>query len=193
MTTQQQQQGGVVNALVEEKHFRVRLERSAHLLKGAIEDALDYPLEELALGMWYARRPTSSFGYEEITVRALETDEGTSIEVRLENHTTPLALSAFVALMIVATFLVVPLFFLIAMLQSKQKDVARTRLVQMHKIWTELGAAVGAPKRSDYRSRPEPARARARVGAAELDRDEPGEAEEDVVHEDEQRQTDRSA
>jgi hypothetical protein len=173
-----QQQGAIPTALVEEKHFRVRLERSAPLLKGAIEDALGCPLEELAPGMWFAKRPTGRVTYEEITVRALETEEGTSVEVRIESHTTPLGISAFITGILVGTMFILPLFYLIAVSQSKQKEAARARLVQMHKVWTEVSAAVGAPMKSGYRSGPERARARVRARAAAEDEEDELEDEE---------------
>ena len=172
MATAPQQQGVVVNALVEEKHFRIRLDRSAPLLKSAIEDALGCPLGELAPGMWFAKRPTGRVTYEEITVRALETEEGTSVEVRIESHTTPLGISAFITGILIGTVFILPLFYLIAVSQAKQKDVARARLVQMHKVWTEVSAAVGAPMKSGYRSGPERARVRVRAKAEDPEDEE---------------------
>jgi hypothetical protein len=169
----QQQQQAQINHLVEEKHFRLKLERSAEQLKTAIEDAIGAKLDELAYGMWSARLSVGRGEYKEITVRALPTDEGTSVEVRIEHGYTPLAVGLYGVALLASSVLLLPLFYVIAKAQERQRRLARERLIEMHKIWTELSAAIGAPSKAGYRG--EPRRARVRVTEEEPLEEEDGE------------------
>jgi hypothetical protein len=160
MASAPQQQVPAPNVLVEEKHFKIKLERSKDLLKTAIEDAIGVKLDELAYGMWGARVKLGVGSYKEITVRALPTDVGTTVEVRIEHGTSSIATGLYGAAILATVMLVFPLFILIAQAQEKQKRQARDRLIEMHKVWTEVSNAVGAPTKGGYRDRPERARVR---------------------------------
>ncbi len=149
---QQQQQ---VPAIREEKFFRFRLEKSIELLQTAIEDALGVELLQLAVGMWTATIPVGNTAEMEITVRAIAVEDGTTVDVHIQHHTKPFAIGAFALFIIPASMLIVPLFWAIARGQKIARTRQRQRLVMLHKIWTEISAAVGAPKRASYRGAPQ--------------------------------------
>lgn len=167
MASSPQQNPAVLTTLVEEKHFDIRLERSGHLLKEAIEHSIGHPMVELAHGMWTARYSVGRFYDEEITVRALPSDQGTTVEVRIEHHARPLAASLFALGVITGSLLIVPLIYAIMVQQARNRENARTRLIRMHKVWTELAATVGAPLKAGYRDRPERTKVRVETEDAE--------------------------
>lgn len=167
MATAPQQQPVQVTHLVEEKHFEIKLERGKDLLKQAIEDAIGVKLDELAYGMWAARVKTGVGQYKEITVRALPSDQGTTVEVRIEHGHAPWVVGVYGAAILATAMLVFPLFVVIAQAQERQKRLARERLIEMHKIWTEVSNAIGAPMKAGYRDRPERARVRVEDEAEE--------------------------
>jgi len=165
-TNQQHPQNQLV--LVEEKFFPLSLERSAGMLREAIEHAIGLELVELSRGMWTAERSMDGGRYQEITVRALPAEDGTTVEVRIEDRWRASRVALAGTLLMFGAMLILPLFFIIAKTQETQRKLARERLVQMHRIWTEVTATVGAPTRAGYRERPE----RIRTRAPELEDDE---------------------
>lgn len=158
VTTQQGQQTQPI--LVEEKYFPISLERSAKVIEDAVAHAIGVELEEIAHGMWSARKPVGDGHFHEITVRALPMEEGTSVEIRIEDRYSALSVALAGTLFLVGVLLILPIFYLVARSQEMQREHARKRLLQMHRIWTEISSSVGAPVRAGYRSRPEPVRAR---------------------------------
>jgi hypothetical protein len=151
----QQQQAQAATALVEEKFFNIRLGENGSLLKKALEEASGMPLEELAPGMWTGSREVSWGVSLEVTARAQAVEEGTSVEVRVEHRTSPGATAAFIFLVIAGAMVLLPLIPIIMWGQKAQKRQQRERLVLMHKLWTELGEVVGAPRRASYRESPQ--------------------------------------
>ena len=151
--------------LVEEKYFPVSLERSADVIEGAIAHALGVPLQKLGYGMWSAEKPVARGHFQEITVRALPTEEGTSVEIRIEDRFSAGSIALAGTLFVLAAFTIIPLFFMIARSQEMQRDNTRRRLIEMHRIWTEIASSLGAPVRAGYRSQPERAPVRAPVRA----------------------------
>lgn len=150
-----QQAAQAIRFNVEEKHYNVDFRHGAPLVREAIEQALGVKLEELAPGMWSGSKPSDDHSKLQVTVRALRTDEGTSVEVRLEHKFNPKAVVLYTVLLVVGCVTLIPLIPAIWMSVKLNNQHARERLVEMHRIWTELGEAVGAPQRSDYRRSPE--------------------------------------
>ncbi len=147
--------------LVETKFFDISLERSAGLLKEAIEHAIGVTLDELASGMWVGRKELEGGHFQDYTVRALPTDDGTSVEVMIEDRWAPGKVALNGTLMMIASMFIVPIFFIVARISEMQRKLARERMLQMHRIWTEVTSTVGAPKRAGYRDRPQRVRTRA--------------------------------
>lgn len=129
---QQNQQNQPV--LVEEKFFPISLERSADLLREAIEHAIGVELVELAPGMWTAERVLEKGHYQDITVRALPADEGTTVEVRIEDRWRSARVAIAGTLFMIAAMFIIPIFFMVGRLQETQRKLGRERLLQMHRI-----------------------------------------------------------
>lgn len=157
------QQQQVVKYLVEEKHYRLDFDEGAPLVRRAIEHALGMKLDELAPGMWSGSKPADGYSTLEATVRALRTDEGMSVELRLEHRFNGKAVTAFTLGIIFGCFLILPLIPTIIMSTNLTREHTRARLIEMHKAWTEIGEAIGAPRRAGYRERPERAYAPSRI------------------------------
>lgn len=152
--------------LTEERFFSFRLGETGSLIKEALEEAAGMELEELAPGMWAGSRETSWGMSIEVTARAQAVEDGTSVELRVEHRSSPGAIALAISLVLVAGMLVLPLIPLIMYSQKAQKRQQRERLVLMHKMWTELGAVVGAPRKASYRDAPK--RAYAAAGGARV-------------------------
>ncbi len=165
MTQNAQAQNPALPLLVEEKFFPIDMERNYDLLKAAITDALDAELEELAHGMWVAKLDSNLWNELEVTVVATPADDGTLVKVSVQHHTTGTGIVAITVVLIPAILTVIPLIFLIAHGQRGARQRTRIRMIAMHKIWTELTRAVGAPKRSSFREPPR--RIRSRVAEPE--------------------------
>lgn len=157
------QQAQVVKFLREEKHFRLDFDEGAPLVRRAIEHALEMKLDELAPGMWSGTKVADGYSALEATVRALRTDDGMSVEIRLEHRFNAKAITAFVVGITVGCILLVPLIPTIMMQSRLTRRHERDRLVEMHRAWTEIGEAIGAPRRAGYRERPERAYAPMRI------------------------------
>jgi hypothetical protein len=166
------QQPQVVKFLVEEKHYRLDFDEGAPLVRRAIEHALGTKLDELAPGMWSGAKGADDYAKLEVTVRALRTDDGMSVEVRLEHRFNAKAVAAFVVGITLGCFLLVPLIPTILITNNLNRKHQRDRLVEMHKVWTEIGEAIGAPRRAGYRERPQRAYAPMRVEGELVDRGE---------------------
>jgi len=155
--------------LVEERYFDIRLGETGSLLKEAIEDAAGMPMEELAPGMWVGSKQVAKHTRIEVTARAQRQDEGTSVELRVEHKTSPLAMAMGLTGLIIACCFIIPIIPIVMWAQKATEKQQRERLVMMHKLWTELGEVVGAPKRAGYRDAPQRVATtskRARVQAA---------------------------
>lgn len=152
-TVQQSHQAPNANRIVEERYFDVPPAKAMPLLKAAIEHALDTKLRELADGMWEGRVKERS-GYSEVTVRALPTERGTNVEISLFHHGSVLAGAAWGTLLVGLSMFIIPLFFLIPYMTRKQRELAKERMVMIHKTWKEISNALGAPKRASYRDAP---------------------------------------
>lgn len=150
-----QQAAQAIRFNVEEKHYNVDFRHGAPLVREAIEQALGLKLEELAPGMWSGSKTSDAHSHLQVTVRALRTDEGTSVEVRLEHKYNARAVALYTVMVVLGCVTLIPLIPAIWMSVKLNNQHARERLVEMHRIWTELGEAVGAPQRSDYRRPPE--------------------------------------
>jgi hypothetical protein len=157
------QQQQVTKILVEEKHYRLDYDEGAPLVRRAIEHALGMELDELAPGMWSGSKVSDDYSSVEVTVRALRTDEGMNVEVRLEHRFNAKAVAAFTIGLVVGCIVLLPLIPTIMMSTRLQRRHTRERLVEMHKVWTEIAEAVGAPRRAGYRQRPERAYAPMRI------------------------------
>ena len=157
------QQPQVVKFLVEEKHYRLDFEEGAPLVRRAIEHALATKLDELAPGMWSGSKKVDDYSSLEATVRALRTDDGMSVEVRLEHRFNAKAVAAFVVGIVVGCVVLLPLIPTIIITNNLNRKHQRDRLVEMHKVWTEIGEAIGAPRRAGYRERPQRAYAPMRI------------------------------
>ncbi len=166
MTQNAQAQNPALPLLVEEKFFPIDMERNYDLLKAAITDALDADLEELAHGMWVAKLDSNLWNELEVTVVATPADDGTLVKVSVQHHTTGTGIVAVTVILIPAILTVIPLVFLIAHGQRGARKRTRIRMIAMHKIWTELTRAVGAPKRSSFREPPRRVRSRVAEPAA---------------------------
>lgn len=165
------QQPQVVKYLREEKHYRLDFEEGAPLVRRALEEALGMQLDELAPGMWSGTTEADGYSALEATVRALRTDDGMSVEVRLEHRYNARAITAFVLGITLGCVIILPLIPTIMIQAKLNRRHERDRLVAMHRAWTEIGEAIGAPRRAGYRERPErayaPMRIEGEIAAAE--------------------------
>ncbi|MBW2525983.1 MAG: hypothetical protein JRI23_17515 [Deltaproteobacteria bacterium] len=150
-----QNQQQAATALVEEKFFNISLGQNGSLIKQALEEASGMELEELAPGMWTGSREVGWGSSLEITARAQAVEDGTSVEVRVEHRSSPGAVAAWIFLIIAAAVILLPLIPIIMWGTKLQKQHQRERLVLMHKLWGELAAVVGAPRRASYRESPQ--------------------------------------
>ena len=150
--------------MVEERFFDLRLGESGSLIKEALEEAAGMELRELAPGMWTGTRPTTTGNYLMMTARAQAADEGTTVQLQVEHRSNPGYAALAIILLILGSVLLLPLVPMLIWLQRHLEKQQRERLVLMHKMWTELAAVVGAPKRGSYRRKPE----RAYVGASRI-------------------------
>jgi hypothetical protein len=160
-----QQHAQAIRFLVEEKHYNVSFRHGAPLVREAVEQAMGLRLEELAPGMWTGKKGADKHSDMHVTVRALKTDEGTSVEVRLDHKYNAKAIALWTFLVVIGCVTLLPLIPAIWMSAKLNNEHSRARLVEMHKVWTEIGEAVGAPQRSDYRRRPERAYPPRRIDA----------------------------
>lgn len=142
-----------IKRLTEERYFDVPPRRAVPLIKAAVEEATGTTLVELADGMWEGRIDRDG-GYREVTVRAMPTESGTNVEISLEDHASVASTTLWISALILVSFLIIPLIFMIAHLQRRGRDEAKGRLIQMHRTWKEIASALGAPKRSSYREAP---------------------------------------
>jgi hypothetical protein len=140
--------------LVEERYFDIRLGETGSLLKEAIQDAAGMAMEELAPGMWVGSKQVAKHTRVEVTARAQRQDDGTSVELRVEHKTSPLAMAMGLTGLIIACCFIIPIIPIVMWAQKAQEKQTRERLVLMHKMWTELGEVVGSPKRAGYRDVP---------------------------------------
>jgi hypothetical protein len=188
MASVQQQQAAHITSVVEEKTFRIRLEEGEPLIKSAIEEAAGVRLEELAEGMWFGSRQDGRWVTIEVTARALPIDRGTTVELRVEHKTNPIATTLMVFGAIAGAMLILPLIAIIAYGQKAGQAQQRQRLVTMHRMWREIAAAVGAPRRAGYREAPARAYPRRQKDRIEVDRieDEPLEEQEGLLDEEEE-------
>ncbi len=144
-----------VRHLAEERFFAVRLGETGSLLKEAIQDAAGMEMEELAPGMWVGSKQETKHTRIEVTARAQRQEEGTSIELRTEHKTSPLAMALGLTGLIIACCFIIPIIPIVMYAQKSSEKQQRERMVLMHKMWTELGEVVGAPKRAGYRDAPQ--------------------------------------
>jgi hypothetical protein len=158
-----QQQAQVSKLLVEEKQYRLDFDEGAPLVRRAIEHALGVKLDELATGMWSASKKVDRYSYLDVTVRALRSDDGMNVEVRLEHRFNARAVTAFTVGVALGCVIILPLIPTIMVAHRIGRKHSQQRLIEMHKVWTEIGEAVGAPRRAGYRERPERAYAPMRV------------------------------
>jgi hypothetical protein len=154
MASYAQQQQQVQRALVEERHYRVPYQEGSGLIQRALGHALGVEFEELAPGMWFASKKADEHSFLEVTVRTLEVDDGTSVEIHLEHRSTPKAVALFVLGIALGCVIILPLIPTILIAHRLSKRHQRQRLVEMHRAWTEIGHAVGAPRKSTYRDQP---------------------------------------
>lgn len=173
--SQQQQQ--VTRNLVEEKAYRVPFAEGSALARRAIESALGLQLEELAPGMWTGTKEADKHSRLEVTVRALATDDGTSVEIQLEHRFNARAITLFTLGITIGCVLLIPLIPTIILTTRVNRDHERQRLVEMHRAWTEVGNAMNAPSKSSYRLEPKRAYAPVRVASAERGAGEEPEAD----------------
>jgi hypothetical protein len=184
MASYAQQQQQVQRALVEEKHYRVPFEEGSGLIQRALAHALGVEFEELAPGMWFATKKADDHSFLEVTVRTLAVDDGTSVEIHLEHRYTPKAITLFVLGVVVGCVILLPLIPTIMIANKLNKEHQRQRLVEMHRAWTEIGHAVGAPRKSSYREQPRRAYEPVRIApppddAMQKDREAVAEAQRD--------------
>lgn len=142
-----------VRRLTEERYFAMPPHKALPLIKAAVAHATGVELVELADGMWEGRLELES-GYREVTVRTQPTESGTNVEVSLEDHSSFAAIALWGTLLVVLAMFIIPIFFIIAYTQRKQREETKARLIQMHKTWREITDALGAPQRSSYRDAP---------------------------------------
>lgn len=181
MATYVQPQPQLQRTLTEEKNYRIPYAEGAPLIRSALEHALGVEFEELAPGMWSGSKQADEYSFLDVTVRTLEVDDGTSVEVQLEHRYTSKAVTLFVIGITLGCFLLLPLIPTIWISHKLGKQHVRQRLVDMHKAWTEIGNAVGAPRKGSYRDAPkrayEPARIAEPRGRGKLGRDAPADEE----------------
>lgn len=170
--SQAQNQQAQVNVFTEERFFPIDMDRNYELLEAALRDALGVELEPVTHGMWFAKHDSTAFGETEITVRMTPAEGGTSVHITIQRHAKPMGIVAGTVFLIPALMTVIPFVLWLAKVQQDARKQTRKRMVTMHKIWTELARAVGAPKRAGYRGAPK----RARIYAEE----EEGQEEEAV-------------
>lgn len=181
-TGQQQPQ---IKHLVEEKHYRLEFDEGAPYLKQAIEHALGMKLDVLAPGMWSGTKEADKYSNLEATVRALRTEDGMSVEVRLEHRFNAKAITLFTVGLTLGCILLLPLIPTIMTSVRVHREHTRQRLIEMHKVWTEVAEAVGAPRRAGYREQPKRAYAPMRINDAGHERAEREQAELEAAHADE--------
>lgn len=174
-----QQQPQVTRNLVEEKAYRVPFAEGSTLARRAIESALGLQLEELAPGMWTGTKEADKHSRLEVTVRALATDDGTSVEIQLEHRFNAKAITLFTLGITLGCVLILPLIPTIILSTRVNRDHERQRLVEMHRAWTEVGNAMNAPAKSSYRLEPQRAYAPVRVASAAREGTEVREADEE--------------
>jgi len=174
---QQQNAQETLTVLVEEKSFKLRLEEAEPLIKSAIENAAGIKLEELTAGMWFGARKDSRWATLEVTARALPTDDGTAVELRVEHKTNPAATTLFILGAVFGAMLIIPLVALIAYGTRANPEQQRNRLILTHKMWREISDAIGAPHRASYREPPRRAYPPAERNRIAVPEEEPEEAE----------------
>lgn len=157
--------------LVEQKVFPGRYEQCEPIVRAALEHTFG-ALDELSPGMWQGRSPAPGGGHHLVTIRALPVEGGTSVEVRVETKVDGGKQGAMLLFLIVASCLIVPLLFVIPHLQRQQAEQSNQRLIAMHRAWTELAEALGAPKRATYRDQPHTAYAPLRIEAEQPEQPE---------------------
>lgn len=151
-----QTQAQAAGVIVEEKFFNIRLGETGELLKQAIEEASGFELEELAAGMWMGKRQLSRWTYLHLTARAQAVEDGTTVELRVEHKHSPGAMGMYILFLIIACCLILPIVPIAMWSRKAMERQQRERLVLMHKLWTELGEVVGAPRRATgYREAPQ--------------------------------------
>ncbi|MEM1034773.1 MAG: hypothetical protein AAF928_01430 [Myxococcota bacterium] len=155
MATTQTQTAPAARVFTESKFFPVAYAEGAPIIKRALEHAFDMRLDEIASGMYSGVRADGDWSEMEVTVRTLRTDRGTHVEIQLEHRYTPAASTLGTLGFILGCFLILPLIPVIVASSRIQRKEKRQRLIAMHRAWTEISEAVGAPRRASYRDRPE--------------------------------------
>lgn len=189
MATTQQQNPQALRALTEEKYFDIPYEEGAPIIKRALEHAFGMRLDELAPGMYSGVRPEGDWSQLEVTVRTLRADRGTHVEIHLENRFTTTAATLGTAGIVIGCVLILPLIPVIVASTRIQRSEKRNRLIAMHRAWTELSEAVGAPRRASYRDQPQRAYAPMRFSDSAVARDEAAQAEAELDDEPDQDQS----
>ncbi len=142
-------------AAVEERFFPIKLRGHEDLIQSALEEALGVSLDSLTRGFWVGRKDVNSSTWFEITVRALPVEGGTAIEVRLQPRWTPAWGWLYGLGIATGCILIVPLIWALWYAHRRNERIGRERLVTLHRAWTELGDAIGAPMRAPgYREPP---------------------------------------
>ena len=147
MAVQQQTAQQTLTVLVEEKTFQVRPEECERLIKSAIETAAGIKLEELTPGMWFGSREDGRWTTVEVTARALPTEDGTSVELRVEHKTHPGATTLFVLGAIAGAMLVLPLIALIVYGTRANQQQQRALHLRNARPLQRVGGAAHAPRR----------------------------------------------
>ena len=142
-------------ATVEERFFPIKLRGHEDLIQSALEEALGVSLNSLTRGFWVGRKDVDASTWFDITVRALPVEGGTAIEVRLQSRWTPGWGWLYGLGIATGCFLIIPLIWAIWYAHRRNARIGRQRLVTLHRAWTELGDAIGAPMRAPgYRETP---------------------------------------
>jgi hypothetical protein len=139
----------------EERFFSIALRENETVIRQAMEHALGIKLDVLSTGLWVADKVVASDCRLDIMVRALPVQGGTSIEVDIKPRWTTVWGWFWGTIFVVGCMTVVPLIWAIWYGNRRTERVRRHQLVHMHRTWTELAEAVGAPVRADgYRAKP---------------------------------------
>lgn len=139
----------------EERFFPIALRGNENVIRQAMEHALGVQLDALSTGLWAARKDLESDLWLDIMVRALPVQGGTSIEVDIKPRWTTLWGWLYGVTFVVGCIAIVPLIWAIWYGVRRGERLRRHQLVHMHRTWTELAEAVGAPVRGDgYRGQP---------------------------------------
>ena len=139
----------------EERFFPVALRGNEHLIQQALEHALGVKLQMWSAGLWSGRKDVESDAWFDIMVRALPVQGGTSVEVIIKPRWTQSWGFLWGSMVAIGCLTLFPLLWAIPYASRRSERVRRHKLVNMHRIWTELGEAIGAPVRADgYRGKP---------------------------------------